>query len=45
MTNNKIYLTLPDEKIEELKSLAAKKGLKPVHVARMFVYEGLGRKE
>ena len=45
MEYNKIYLTLSNEKIEELESLAAEKGLKPVHVARMFVYEGLRRKE
>ncbi len=43
MTNNKIYLTLSDEKIKELETLAEKKGLKPVHVARMFVYEGLSQ--
>ena len=45
MVENKVYLTLSDEKLEQLESFAAKKGLKSVHVVRMFVYEGLGRNE
>ncbi len=42
---NRIYLTLTDEKLQELETFAEKKGLTLVSAARMLVYEGLEVKE